>query len=84
MAEEKRDRARIRIAAYQSVVAKGYNRLVHLRSFKLDDLVLREEVGKGKREKKKLDPNSEGQYKTTKIVGVGSYKLEAMDGTPVP
>ncbi len=60
LAEEGREAARIKLAAYQQEVARGYNRTVRLRSFRPDDLVLRKVVVKSK--KKKIMPNWEGPF----------------------
>jgi hypothetical protein len=81
-AEEQREAARIRIAAYQQTISQGYNARVRPRTFKPDDLVLRKVVGT--KRTNKLGPNWEGPYRVIKIVGVGSYKLEDLDGTPIP
>jgi len=78
LAEEKRDRARVKLAAYQQEVAKGYNKTVRLRTFCPDDLVLKKVTDKNK--KKKLMPNWDGPYRVVKKVGKGAYQIEDMDG----
>lgn len=80
-AEEEHENARIKFASYQQEVARGYNRSVRLRSFKLDDLVWKKVIEKSK--KKKLIPNWEGPFRVIKHLGSGNYKLEKLDGTPI-
>ncbi|KAH7859986.1 hypothetical protein Vadar_007928 [Vaccinium darrowii] len=78
LAKEKRNAARVKLAAYQQEVAKGYNKTVRLRTFFPDDLVLKKVTDKNK--KKKLMPNWDGPYRVVKKVGKGTYQIEGMDG----
>ena len=80
LAEERRELAKIKLAAYQQEIARGFNRNVRTRTF-VPELVLRKVLLKSK--KQKLMPNWEGPYRIVKVAGKGTYKLEEMDGTPI-
>ena len=82
LADERRDAARIMMAAYQQQTVKGFNRSVRQRIFRPDDLVLRKVVGNNKKSSDgKLGPNWEGPYRVTEQIGTGAYKLEELCGT---
>ena len=81
LAEERRESARIKLAAYQQQIARRFNRSIRTRTFVPDGLVLRKVLLKSK--KQKLMPNWEGPYRIVKVVGKGAYKLEEMDRTPI-
>ena len=82
--DERRERASIRMAAYQQCLAKHYNKNARTRSFKVGDWVLRrvfqntKEAGAGK-----LAPTWEGPYLITKVVGNGAYKLQTDKGRDI-
>uniref|UniRef100_A0A2N9H9C9 Integrase catalytic domain-containing protein n=1 Tax=Fagus sylvatica TaxID=28930 RepID=A0A2N9H9C9_FAGSY len=83
--EERRDIAAIRLASYQRQMKKGYDKNIRPRSFQINDLVLRKVVANTRNPNDgKLGPNWEGPYKVTSFAGVGAYRLEDMDGRPVP
>ena len=64
LAEERRDRALIKLASYQEQQVRGYNRKVHPRQFGIGDLVLRKVLGSRKDPRQgKLGPNWEGPFK---------------------
>ncbi|XP_028113210.1 uncharacterized protein LOC114311294 [Camellia sinensis] len=71
LAEERRERALIHIAAYQQELSKKYNKVVHPRLFKVGDWVLRKVLGntvvpgEGK-----LGANWEGPYKTLSLLAL--------------
>ncbi|XP_058180125.1 uncharacterized protein LOC131298668 [Rhododendron vialii] len=77
-AEELRDNANLRHAAYQQEVAKGYNRNVCACPFNVGDLVLRMVT-----EASKLKDPYEGPYRVAEKIGHGVYKLAEMDGTSI-
>ncbi|XP_012839272.1 PREDICTED: uncharacterized protein LOC105959678 [Erythranthe guttata] len=82
LVDELREIAYIRQQMYKSRMAKAYNSKVRPRSFQVGDLVLRKDeashpIGK-------LDPKWEGPYKVTKVVNTGAYRLENIDGHPIP
>lgn len=79
--EDLRDDAHIKYVEYQQEVARGYNKNIRIRSFNMDDLVLREVVQK--KNKKKFMPNWEGPFYIVAKAGYGDYKLAEMDGTAV-
>lgn len=81
LTEGRRDLARIKIAKYQQELERGYNQLVHPRSFKVGDWVMRKVCG-GK--KKRLHPNWEGSYQVTKVTGTNSYRLVDKVRTVIP
>ncbi|XP_058218439.1 uncharacterized protein LOC131329357 [Rhododendron vialii] len=81
LAEELRDDANLRHAAYQQEVARGYNRSIRARPFNIGDLVLRMVTEASKLTKLK-DPY-EGPYRVVEKIGHGVYKLAEMDGTPI-
>ncbi|KAL0454672.1 UNVERIFIED_CONTAM: hypothetical protein Slati_0806400 [Sesamum latifolium] len=80
--EELREKAFIRVQRYKNIMINAYNRRVKARSFQVGDLVLRrvdalKSVGK-------LDPTWEGPYKITSVIGRGAYRLEDLEGRPLP
>ena len=79
--EEKRDMAIIRLASYQQQMKRRYNKNIKPRSFQVGDLVLTNTKNPNDG---KLEPNWEGPYRVTTLAGVGAYRLEDMDGKPVP
>ena len=83
--EKRRDMATIRLASYQQQMKRGYDKNIRPRSFQVGDLVLRKVVTNTKNPNDgKFGPNWEGPYKVTSLAGVGAYRLEDMDGKPVP
>ena len=72
--------AAVRLAQYQQTLAKGYNRRVQPREFKIGDLVLRKVVGSQKDPTEgNLGPNWESPYKVTSIAIIEAYRLEDMN-----
>ncbi|XP_012841213.1 PREDICTED: uncharacterized protein LOC105961530 [Erythranthe guttata] len=82
LVDELREIASIRQQMYQSCMAKVYNSKVRPRSFQVGDLVLRR--AEASRPIGKLDPKWEGPYKITQVVNNGAYRLENLDGHPIP
>ena len=79
--EELRDKAKIRLAAYQQAVAKTFNKNVKIRQFSLGDLVLREVFDNTKdKSAGKLAPAWEGPYIIHGVVGQGAYRLKTPEG----
>ena len=61
-------------------MAKYHNQKVKKRSFSKGDLVMRKtEVTRGDAGTGKLGANWEGPYKITKVIGLGTYKLQTME-----
>jgi hypothetical protein len=85
LVEEMRDIAAIRLTSYQRQMKRGYDRNIRPRSFQINDLVLRKVVANTRNlNDGKLGPNWEGPYKVTSFAGVGAYRLEDMEGKPIP
>jgi hypothetical protein len=85
LVEERRDIAAIRLTSYQRQMKRGYDRNIRPRSFQINDLVLRKVVANTRNPNDgKLGPNWEGPYKVTSFAGVGAYRLEDMEGKPIP
>ncbi len=85
LTEELRDKAKIRLAAYQHIIAKSYNKNVKARIFRIGDLVLRKVFPNTKEENAgKLAAAWEGPYIIESIAGQGAYKLKALDGEKIP
>jgi hypothetical protein len=83
--EERRDLAAIKLASYQHQMKRGYDKNIRPRSFQINDLVLCKVVANTRNPNDgKLGPNWEGPYKVTSFAGVGAYRLEDMDGKPIP
>ena len=83
--EEMRDLATIRLASYQHQMKRGYDKNIRPRSFQVGDLVLRKVLANTKNPNDgKLGPNWEGPYKVVSLAGVRAYRLENMDGKPIP
>ena len=81
-ANEAREAASIRMAAYQQKVAAYYNRKVRPRVFKEGSLVLRK-IFENTAEKgaEKFQVNWEGPYIVSKANENGSYHLQTLNGT---
>uniref|UniRef100_A0A803MIB6 Integrase catalytic domain-containing protein n=1 Tax=Chenopodium quinoa TaxID=63459 RepID=A0A803MIB6_CHEQI len=79
--EERRDLAYIRMATYQQMVARSFNKNVKARIFKEGDWVLRKlfqntrELNAGK-----LEATWEGPYQIDRVVGKGAYRLATPEG----
>ncbi|RDX71668.1 hypothetical protein CR513_48942, partial [Mucuna pruriens] len=81
MLQEVREAAHIREFAIKTRIAKMYNRRVIPRSFKHEDLVLRNVVQKAKNNK--LMPKWEGPFRIRKEVGHVAYRLESLKGKEI-
>lgn len=83
-ADETREAASVRIAAYQQKAVAYYNRKVRLRTFKEGTLVFRKgfentaDKGAGK-----FQANWEGPYVVSKVNNNGANHLKTLDGTPL-
>ena len=83
--EEIRNMATIRLASYHQQMKRRYDQSIRPRSFQVGDLVLQKVVANTKNPNdRKLGPNWEGPYKVISLAGVEAYRLEDMDGKPVP
>ncbi|GJS06254.1 hypothetical protein Tco_0363050 [Tanacetum coccineum] len=61
-----------------------YNSKVHNISFKLGDLVYRNNDASRVEDTGKLGPKWEGPYEVTEALGKGAYKLRDHDGKQLP
>ena len=83
--EETHDLVRRRIAAYQQHAAKYYNKCVKKRTFLPGDLVSRKLEATGSAEGRgKLAPNWEDPVRVVEALGNGAYRLETLEGDPIP
>ena len=83
--EERRDLAVVRLAAYQQWMRREHNKNVKPRTFQIGDLVLRKGMANTRKPNEgKLGPNWEGPYKVLSQAGHGAYRLEDLDGKPIP
>ncbi|KAL0427927.1 UNVERIFIED_CONTAM: hypothetical protein Slati_2967500 [Sesamum latifolium] len=80
--EELREKAFIRIQRYKNIISNAYNRRVKTQSFQVEDLVLRrvDALKTGG----KTGSHMEGPYKVTSVIGRGAYRLEDLEGRPLP
>ena len=79
--EESREKAQLRVAAYQQKIAKYFNSKVRERKFKIGDLVLRR-VFLNTRDPAAgvLGPNWEGPYQIEEVLDPGTYNLARLNG----
>ena len=85
LAEERREAAAIRLAAYQQQLARGYNQKVKERRFAIGELVLKKTLpGDRDPNEGKLAPNWQGPFRITSTAGRSAYRLEDMEGKPLP
>ena len=85
MIEEIRATSQLRLVAYQRRTAKYYNNKVKAHPFQVGDLVLRKVVLNNKNPQHGVfGANWEGPYRVKVILWKGTYRLEDLDGKPVP
>ncbi|XXG75111.1 hypothetical protein AAC387_Pa07g3691 [Persea americana] len=85
LAEERREAAAIRLAAYQQQLARGYNPKVKERRFAIGELVLKKTLPSDRDPNEgKLAPNWQGPFRITSTAGRSAYRLEDMEGKPLP
>ena len=83
--EERRDLVTVRLASYQQRIKRKHDKNINHRVFRIGDLVLRKVMANTKRlNEGKLSPNWEGPYKVVSLAGAGSYRLEDLEGKPIP
>ena len=82
LAEEDQSQACIRNFAARQRAARKYNLKVIQRQMQAGDLVLRRRTRANV--EGKLAANWEGPFRVTTPLSKGAYKLEELDGTPVP
>ncbi|CAL2259684.1 unnamed protein product [Prunus armeniaca] len=83
--EEEREKAIVRVAAYQQQLTSYYNRRAKIREFQPGDLVLRKIfITTPRQGSKKMKPNWEGPYVISRSGGRGSYTLDTLEGKEIP
>ncbi|GAV56524.1 hypothetical protein CFOL_v3_00066 [Cephalotus follicularis] len=81
---ELRDKAAIRVAAYQQRVSRYYNKRVSPRPLRQGDLVLHNSaISDPTGTKGKLAPAWEGPYKIKRVLRPGTFKLETLGGREI-
>lgn len=74
LAEEKRERALVKLVSYQEQLMRSDNKKVNVREFGLGDLILSKVLRNTKvKADGKLDQNWEGPYKLKEIAGFGAF-----------
>ncbi|GAV70477.1 hypothetical protein CFOL_v3_13975 [Cephalotus follicularis] len=85
LVEELRDKATIRVAAYQQRVSRYYNKRVNPRPLKEGDLILcNAAIADPTGTRGKLAPNWEGPYKVKRVLRPETFKLETLWGREIP
>ncbi|XP_057732938.1 uncharacterized protein LOC130948245 [Arachis stenosperma] len=84
LAEETRELATIRQRAAKQMAEKKHNKRVSPRTFTIGDLVLRKtEEARRPPTHGKLAANWEGPFRVIKVLGMGAYQLQTLQGNPV-
>ncbi|XP_077225201.1 uncharacterized protein LOC143858434 [Tasmannia lanceolata] len=84
LVEERREKARIKNTSYQQRVVGYYNSRMKERVLRVGDLVLRRAEVSDLRNSVKLAPTWEGPYRVARILRLDAYRLERLDGMPIP
>ncbi|XP_071739841.1 uncharacterized protein [Rutidosis leptorrhynchoides] len=82
-AEERREMAAIREATNKQRIAKYYDKRVRVRTYKVGDLVWRNNQASRAQNTGKLGPNWEGPDKVIGISNTRTYKLAELKGNPI-
>ena len=80
--DEAREEAKIKAEAVKRRVERQYSSKVKLRHFQFGDLVMRK--AHPYELENKLSPKWTGPFRVIKAKGNGSYKLETLEGGPIP
>ncbi|XP_072060408.1 uncharacterized protein [Arachis hypogaea] len=84
LAEETRELAAIRQRAIKQITEKKHNKRVSPRAFTEGDLVLRRtEEARRPPAHGKLAANWEGPFRVIKVLGMGAYQLQTLQGNPI-
>jgi len=80
--DKAREEARIKAEAVKRRVERQYNSKVKPRQFQVGDLVMRK--AHPYELENKLSPKWTGPFRVIQAKGNGSYKLETLEGGPIP
>ena len=80
--DEAREEAKIKAEAVKRRVERQYSSKVKLQQFQMGDLVMRK--AHSYELENKLSPKWTRPFRITKVKGNGSYKLETLEGSPIP
>ena len=80
--DEAREEAKIKAEAVKRRVERQYSSKVKLRQFQVGDLVMRKAYPYEL--ENELSPKWTGPFRITKAKGNGAYKLETLEGAPIP
>ena len=80
--DEAREEARIKAEAVKRRVERQYSYKVKLRQFQVGDLVMRK--AHPYELENRLSPKWTGPFRVINAKGNGSYKLETLEGGPIP
>ena len=80
--DEAREEAKIKAEAVKRRMERQYCSKVKLRQFQVGDLVMRK--AHPYELENKLSPEWTGPFRVTKAKGNGSYKLDTLEGSPIP
>ncbi|XP_072083639.1 uncharacterized protein [Arachis hypogaea] len=84
LVEEERDIATIKQRARKQLAERKHNKRVVSRAFTEGDLVLRRtEEARRPPSHGKLAANWEGPFRVTKVLGMGAYQLQTLQGNPL-
>ncbi|GAV68039.1 hypothetical protein CFOL_v3_11542, partial [Cephalotus follicularis] len=84
LVEELKDKAAIRVAAYQQRVSHYYNKRVSPIPLRQGDLVLHNSaIADPTDTRGKLAPTWEGPYKIKRVIRPGTFKLETLGGREI-
>ena len=81
---ELRNEAQLRMASYRQKVVRYYNAKVRPKLFRPGDLVLRKAEVSKLLDQGKLAPSWEGPYIVADTYGPRAYRLETLEGKPIP
>ncbi|GAV73544.1 hypothetical protein CFOL_v3_17028 [Cephalotus follicularis] len=85
LVEELREKATVKVAAYQQRVSRYYNKRVHPRPLREGDLVLRNSaIADPTATRGKLAPSWEGPYKVKRVFRPRTFKLQTLGGREIP
>lgn len=82
--EEKRDQAHICMAQYKNLISQYYNSWVRPRSYRVGDLVMRNNEVSHVMPTGAFNPKREDPYRIAEVYSAGTYKLQTLEGRILP